>query len=174
MHIDALRALIPDVPDFPEPGVSFKDITPLIADAQAFARTSQLLAERLDRLDVEEILAIESRGFIFGAAVAHASQRPLHLVRKPGKLPRETIGLDYELEYGSDRVEIHRDVIRPGTRYGLVDDVLATGGTAAATAGLVAQAGGSVAGCAFVVELAFLNGRARLGDCPVESLIVFD
>jgi len=173
MNRTDLRAFIIDVPDFPEPGIVFKDITPLLADPGAFAQTVEMLAERLTRAGTDEILAIESRGFIFGAAVANYLSVPLHLVRKQGKLPRATIGIDYALEYGTDRVELHRDTLSPGTRYAIVDDLIATGGTAAATVELVREQGADLACCAFVVELGFLQGRSRLDGCPVESLIDF-
>ena len=165
---------IVDVPDFPEPGIVFKDITPLLADPDAFAAAVRLLAERLTDTGAQEILAIESRGFIFGAAVAAELAMPMHLVRKPGKLPRATVGVDYALEYGTDRVEIHRGTLNPRTAYTIVDDVIATGGTAAATAELVRHQGAAVAGCLVLVELAFLNGRERLAGCRVDSLICYD
>lgn len=166
--------MIVDVPDFPEPGVVFKDITPLLADPAGFSATTELLAERLAGGGAEEILAIESRGFIFGAAAASRLGMPLHLVRKPGKLPRRTVGVDYDLEYGSDRVEIHDGALMAGRRYAIIDDVIATGGTAAATARLVRDQDAEAVGCFVVIELAFLNGRERLDGCPVDSLITFD
>jgi adenine phosphoribosyltransferase len=174
LNADDLKNYIYDVPDFPKPGVVFKDITPLVTDTAAFNCTIELMAETLQSAQVEEIIAIESRGFIFGAAIAGLARLPLHLVRKPGKLPRETIGVDYELEYGTDRVEIHRDALTPGRRYGIVDDVIATGGTAWATAQLVQETGGQIGCCLFVIELGFLGGRKRLNGLPVESLIVYD
>jgi adenine phosphoribosyltransferase len=174
MNIEAVKRLIRDVPDFPEPGVVFKDITPLLADPAAFEHTIELLADRLAASEAEEILAIESRGFIFGAAVAARLSLPLHLVRKPGKLPLATVGVDYALEYGTDRVEIHHDVLRPAVRYAIVDDLIATGGTAAATARLVREQGAKIVNCSFVIELNFLNGRAKLGDCRIDSLIAYD
>jgi len=168
-----LKSFIIDVPDFPESGIVFKDITPLLADPAAFSKTIELMAQRLIDTKTEEILAIESRGFIFGAAVANYLSLPLHLVRKQGKLPRATIGIDYALEYGTDRVELHRDTLSTGTRYAIVDDLIATGGTAAATVELVREQGADLACCAFIVELSFLHGRSRLNGCPVESLIEF-
>jgi adenine phosphoribosyltransferase len=169
-----LKRYIRDVPDFPKPGIVFKDITPLLADPAAFRATIGLLAERLRASNAEEILAIESRGFIFGAAVADRLQWPLHVVRKPGKLPGTTVGMDYELEYGVDRVELHQDVVQAGRRYAVVDDLIATGGTAAAVAQLVQNHHGEVACCAFVIELAFLPGRRRLAGFHVESLIRYE
>jgi adenine phosphoribosyltransferase len=171
---DELKSFIRDVPDFPKPGIVFKDITPLVTDTGAFQHAIQLMAETLESANIHDILAIESRGFIFGAAVAARMRLPLHLVRKSGKLPRETVGVDYELEYGTDRVEIHRDALSQGRRYGIVDDLIATGGTASATAQLVQEAGGEVACCLFLIELAFLEGRKKLHGLPVESLIVYE
>ena len=173
MNSEDLKKYIIDVPDFPEPGIVFKDITPLLTHPPAFSRTVELLGDRLAESRVDEILAIESRGFIFGAAVANHLSMPLHLVRKQGKLPRETIGIDYALEYGTDRVELHHDTLSSDRRYAIVDDLIATGGTAAATAELVREQGANLACCLFVVELCFLRGRARLNDCRVESLIEF-
>jgi adenine phosphoribosyltransferase len=174
MSIDDLKRLIHDVPDFPEPGVVFKDITPLLADPKGFSYTIDLLADRLVATGAQEILAIESRGFIFGAAVATKMSIPLQLVRKPGKLPRRTVGQDYALEYGTDRVEVHSNVIDRTTRYAIVDDLIATGGTAAATTKLVLQHGAEIACCAFVIELNFLQGRDQLNGCRVESLLHYD
>jgi adenine phosphoribosyltransferase len=172
--LEALKRLIRDVPDFPKPGITFKDITPLIAQPIAFASVIAALAEQARDAGAEEILAIESRGFIFGSTVANELRLPLQLVRKPGKLPSATVGMDYDLEYGSDRVEVHREVIRRGGRYAIVDDLIATGGTAEAVARLVEAHGGTVACALFVVELKFLPGRERLGRYRVESLIAYD
>jgi adenine phosphoribosyltransferase len=174
MNPTELRAYIRDVPDFPKPGILFRDITPLLADSAAFRETVRLLGEKLRDAGAEELLAVESRGFIFGAALALALDLPLHLVRKRGKLPRATVGRDYELEYGTDRVELHHDVIRRGIRYGMVDDLIATGGTAAACTRLVQDHEGLIACCAFVIELTSLDGRERLPGLRVESLIRFD
>jgi len=168
-----LQALIRDVPDFPKPGIVFKDITPLLADPRGLAETVDHLAEAVEDLDADEILAIESRGFIFGTALAQKMSLPMHLVRKRGRLPRETISVRYELEYGFDHLEVHTDTIEPGRRYLIVDDLIATGGTAAAVAELVRREKGIVAGCAVVVELAFLDGRRALDNYPVVSLISY-
>lgn len=173
MNKPDLRQFIIDVPDFPEPGIVFKDITPLLANPAAFAQSIELLAQRLTDAGTDEILAIESRGFIFGAAVANFLNLPLHLVRKKGKLPRPTVGIDYALEYGSDRIELHHDTLCADRQYAIVDDLIATGGTAAATVDLVRQQGAHLSCCAFVVELKFLNGRSRLKGCRVESLIEY-
>jgi adenine phosphoribosyltransferase len=173
MSPDEIKALIKDVPDFPKPGIVFKDITPLLSDAAAFAAITDYFAAQVLAHPAAAILAIESRGFIFGAALAERVRLPLHLVRKRGKLPRATISVEYALEYGTDHVEIHADALKPGERYLIVDDVIATGGTAAAVARLVAKQGGEVAACLFVLELGFLNGRALLGDTPFASLLTF-
>jgi adenine phosphoribosyltransferase len=169
----ALKAHVRDVPDFPKPGILFKDITPLLADAAAFHAVIEQLAARLAPHAPQGLLAIESRGFIFGAALALRLQLPLLLVRKPGKLPWHTAHITYDLEYGSDRLEIHRDAVLAGGRYAIVDDVLATGGTAAAAAELVRQQGGDVVCFAFLIELGFLQGRQRLGEAALESLLVY-
>jgi adenine phosphoribosyltransferase len=173
MTLQQLKLLIKDVPDFPKPGVVFKDITPILADPAAFRTAVEALAERGGRLGADGILAIESRGFIFGAALAPELGLGLHLVRKQGKLPRESVSIRYELEYGFDHLEVHTDAIEAGGRYLIVDDLIATGGTAGAAAKLVEHQQGQVAGCLFVVELAFLNGREALEGWPVESLISF-
>lgn len=173
MTLQYLQALIRDVPDFPKPGIVFKDITPLLADPRGLAETIDHLAEAVEDLDADEILAIESRGFIFGTALAQKLSLPMHLVRKRGRLPRETISVRYELEYGFDHLEVHTDTIEPGRRYLIVDDLIATGGTAAAVAELVLREKGIVAGCAVVIELAFLDGRRVLDDYPVVSLISY-
>jgi adenine phosphoribosyltransferase len=174
MTTDDLKEFIRDVPDFPSPGIVFKDITPLLADPQAFSKSVDWLAETLEAAGAREILAIESRGFIFGAAVSARMSVPLQLVRKSGKLPGATVGLDYELEYGTDRIEIHSGVLNSKTPYGIVDDLIATGGTALATLNLVKQHDANIACCAFLIELAFLGGREKLGGCPVESLLRYD
>ena len=171
---DDLKQFIRDIPDFPKPGIVFKDITPLLADPGAFNHTVGLFAERLDAAGAREILAIESRGFIFGAAVAAEMAIPLHLVRKSGKLPGETVGMNYDLEYGTDRLELHSDVLRHGIRYGIVDDLIATGGTAAATIRLAQQYDADIACCTFLIELSFLRGREKLNGCRVESLLIYE
>ena len=173
MSPNEIKALVRDVPDFPKPGIVFKDITPLLSDASAFASITDFLAERARAHGADGILAIESRGFIFGAALADRVRLPLHLVRKRGKLPRATVSVEYELEYGTDHVEVHADAVDRGGRYLIVDDVIATGGTAEAVARLVAGQGAAVAACLFVLELSFLNGRERLGGHPIDTLITF-
>ncbi len=170
---DSIRALIRDVPDFPKPGILFKDITPLLENADGFRAAIEALAGRLRPHAPTVLVAIESRGFIFGAPLALHMGLPLVLVRKPGKLPRRTESVTYLLEYGEDSLEVHADAVAPQGRYAIVDDVLATGGTAAAVASLLKRLDGRLACCAFLIELAFLNGRARLADAPVESLIAY-
>lgn len=168
-----IKALIADVPDFPKPGIVFKDITPVLADPSAFAAVTDELAARCADFRADGVLAIESRGFIFGAPLAQRLQLPLQLVRKRGKLPRAALSVRYELEYGFDHLEVHADAIQPGSRYLIVDDVIATGGTAAAVASLVAQQRATVAACVFVIELTFLDGRSKLGGCEVVSLVSY-
>jgi adenine phosphoribosyltransferase len=171
MTLDEIRARIKDVPDFPKPGIIFKDITPLLADPLAFRATIDRLAEPLAAFPADGVLAIESRGFIFGTALAQRLAMPLQLVRKRGKLPRATLSIRYELEYGFDHLELHADAIRPGGRYLIVDDLIATGGTAAAVVELVAGQRASVAACAFLIELEFLGGRRKLDGHQVVSLL---
>jgi adenine phosphoribosyltransferase len=166
-------ARVRDVPDYPTPGVVFKDITPLLADGRAFAAVVGAIAapHQAAGAEVDLVVGIEARGFMFAAPVAVALGVGFVPVRKIGKLPFATVGAAYELEYGTAEVEMHADAIRPGQRVLLVDDVLATGGTAAAAAGLVRQLGGELAGLTVLMELAFLEGRRRLDGFPVRSLV---
>lgn len=169
-----LAAYIRDVPDFPRRGIIFKDLTPLLGDAGAFRYVLDRLAERFAGERVARVAAIESRGFIFGAPLAARFGVGFVPIRKLGKLPGETISETYELEYGTATIEMHRDAFGPGERVLLVDDLLATGGTAAAALRLIRALGGEPVGAAFVVELSFLKGRERLaGEAPVFSLITF-
>jgi adenine phosphoribosyltransferase len=168
-----LRSRIRDIPDFPKPGIIFRDITPLLADGPAFRSMVDRFVERY-RGRADRVLGIESRGFLIGAAVAYGLGTGLAVVRKPGKLPWQTYAARYELEYGSDALEIHHDAVADHHRVLIIDDLLATGGTASAAVELVRQCGGSVVACAFVIELAFLAGRRRLGDCEVFSLVTYD
>jgi len=161
---------IRDVPDFPKPGIIFKDITPLLANGDAFAAVVSELACQVSK-DVDAIVGIESRGFIFGAALAQQLGLGLITVRKPGKLPADVHSVEYELEYGVDRLEIHRDALSEGHKVVIVDDLLATGGTAAATVDLVKKLGAEVDACLFVIELSFLGGAKKLGDVPARSLM---
>jgi adenine phosphoribosyltransferase len=171
MSIADIQAAIRDIPDFPRPGIVFRDITPLLGDAVLFTRTVDLLAERVGAHEPDAIVAIESRGFLFGAPVARALGLPLQLARKPGKLPYRKVGISYDLEYGSDRIEMHVDAVEPGQSCAVIDDLIATGGTAAATAELVEMQKGRVACLAFVIELTALDGARRIGGRPLESLI---
>jgi adenine phosphoribosyltransferase len=168
-----LAALIRDVPDFPQPGVLFKDITTLIKDGRAFRRVVDSITDSYRAAPIDVVVGVESRGFIFAAPIAYHLGAGFVPVRKPGKLPYESLRTEYELEYGANVLEVHRDAITPGQRVLIVDDVLATGGSAAATARLVEMLGGVVTGIAVVVELTFLNGRERLKDYALSSLIRF-
>ncbi|HET7477975.1 MAG TPA: adenine phosphoribosyltransferase [Rubrobacteraceae bacterium] len=162
------------VPDFPKPGISFKDITPLIEDGPALRAAVDSLASATEDIDYDRIVSAEARGFVFGTALAYRAGKGLILARKPNKLPRETIAASYELEYGFETLEAHLDSIQPGTRVLVMDDLLATGGTAQAMCELVESAGGVVAGAAFLIELSYLNGRERLAPHDVVSLITYD
>jgi adenine phosphoribosyltransferase len=168
-----LAALVRDIADWPRPGVTFKDITPLLADGAAFAGAVDALTARFAGVEVDKVLGIEARGFIFAAPVAHHLGAGFVPVRKAGKLPWLIEGEHYDLEYGADLLEIHRDAVAEGERVLIIDDVLATGGTAAATARLVERLGGTVAGLGFVIELEFLSGRARLPGRRVASLVSY-
>jgi adenine phosphoribosyltransferase len=170
-RVEFLRARVRDVPDFPKPGILFRDLTPLMGDGAAFRVCVDLLVERVERHRPDVIVAIESRGFIFGAPVAAALGIGFAPVRKPGKLPARTLRRTYDLEYGTDSLEMHADAVGQGTRVVVVDDLLATGGTAAATIELVREQGAGVTAAVFVVELELLKGRARLAGVPVEALI---
>ncbi len=172
MSPDELRAWIRDVPDFPEPGILFRDVTPLLADANAFRAAVDAVAAPFRETPIDRVLGIESRGFLFGAPVALALGTGFGLIRKSGKLPWRTLRVDYALEYGTDSVEMHEDAVAPGERVLLVDDLIATGGTAAAALELARRAGGEIVGCAFLVELEALGGRARLeGLDAIHSVI---
>ena len=169
-----LQNHIHTVPDFPRPGISFKDITPLIEDGRALHMAVDALAEATDGIYYDRILSAEARGFVFGTALAYRARKGLILARKPNKLPRQTISATYELEYGTDALEAHADSIPAGTRVLVADDLLATGGTARAMCQLVENAGGTVAGVAFLIELGYLNGRDQLNPYEVVSLITYD
>ena len=167
-----VRAALRAVPDFPQPGVLFRDITPLLATSSLLPRVVTWLAEQCALRRADRVACIESRGFLFGAPLAERLNLPLALIRKPGKLPYRTLRQDYALEYGSDALEIHADACSSGDRVVLIDDVLATGGTAAAACELIEQLGAAVAGVLFVVELSELAGRTRLRDRPCRSLVL--
>lgn len=168
-----IRDLVRDVPDFPRQGIVFKDITPLIADPTAFRGAVELLAERVAEAEFDRIVGIEARGFIFGAALAYRLCKGFAPVRKPGKLPWRADRETYELEYGEGILELHEDAVERGERVLIIDDLLATGGTAAAAARLVERRGGEVASIAFVVELSFLEGRKLLHGYDVHSLVTY-
>ena len=173
MAVD-LAARIRDIPDFPKPGIVFKDITPLLLDAGALDAAIGQLAEWARPLDVDLVVAAEARGFILGAALARELGAGFVPARKPGKLPHETVSAEYVLEYGVDALEMHADAVAGGARVLVHDDVLATGGTARATCDLVERLGGQVVGCAFLVELGFLRGRERLEGYDVKALVTYD
>lgn len=170
-RIERLRACIRDVPDFPKFGILFKDITPLLADGRAFMSSIELLAERVRPLSPDVVIGIESRGFMFGAPLACALGLGFVPARKAGKLPNATVRVDYDLEYGADAIEVHADAFARGSRVLLVDDVIATGGTARAVCDLVGHMGSSVVGAAFLLEITALSGRTKLGAVPVISLV---
>lgn len=171
MPLQAHLHLIRDVADFPKPGILFKDITPMLQHGPALKDAIDALADLTADLNADVMLGVESRGFLFASALAYATGTGVALVRKPGKLPAEKVRLHYGLEYGQDALEIHTDAVKPGQRVLIMDDVLATGGTARAAADLVQRIGGVVVGYAFLIELDFLAGQQRLADAPVRSLL---
>jgi len=168
-----LRSLIRDIPDFPKPGILFRDVTPLLGNGPAFRSCIRQLCERIAAQRPQMVAGIESRGFIFGANVAVELGVGFVPIRKPGKLPAKTRQERYDLEYGTDAIEVHEDAFAPGTRVALVDDLLATGGTAGAAIKLLQHLGGNIVVAGFVIELQFLEGRKRLGDVPVEVLLSY-
>jgi adenine phosphoribosyltransferase len=168
-----LRGLVREIADYPTEGVVFRDITPLLGNAEGFRRAIQSLVERFEHLEIDRVLGMEARGFIVAAPVAYLLNAGFVPVRKAGKLPWAVVREEYSLEYGTDKLEMHRDAIHPGERVLVIDDVLATGGTAAATCRLIEELGGVVVGLGFLLEIGGLNGRARLGDHLVESLAVY-
>jgi adenine phosphoribosyltransferase len=170
---EQLKALVRDVPDFPQPGIVFKDITPLLADELAFSTVIDLIVVHFGRGNVDKVVGIEARGFILASPVAYHFGAGFVPVRKKDKLPWETESEEYELEYGTATLEIHRDGVDPGERVLIVDDVLATGGTARATARLVERIGGKVVGIAFLIELGFLKGRQQLDGYDLFTLISY-
>lgn len=169
-----LAAYIRDVPDFPKPGILFKDITPLLGDPDALKAAVQALAAPYRHANLTSVAAVESRGFIFASAVACELGCGFVPLRKPDKLPAATTSATYELEYGTDTIEVHVDAIRPGDRVAIVDDVIATGGTAVASVELVEGLGGELVGISFLIDLAFLGGSARLSDYAVHTVITYD
>lgn len=171
--MEELKSIIRDIPDFPKKGIIFKDITTLLADAKSYQRMVDLIAHRYVGQKIDKVVGVEARGFIIGAALAYKLGAGIVLVRKPGKLPSETFKKSYELEYGTDTLEIHTDAIRKGERVLIADDLLATGGTMAAVVDMVASMGGELAECCFMAELEFLNGREKLPAGKVYSLLKF-
>lgn len=169
-----LREHIREIPDFPKPGIGFKDITTLMADAEALDAAVCGLADAVADDDVEMVVAAEARGFLLGPALARELGAGFILARKPGKLPHDTVQAEYALEYGTDTLEVHSDALRPGARVVVHDDLLATGGTASAVCRLVEQLGGEVVSCVFLAELAFLPGRERLAGYDVRSLVTYE
>lgn len=173
-HVQRLRKLVRDIPDFPTPGIVFKDITPLLGDQQAFATAIDLVADRFVGHSVNRVVGIEARGFIVAAPVAYRLGASFVPARKKGKLPWYTLGVDYELEYGAERLEVHSDAVVAGDRVLIVDDVLATGGTARAAAEVVRELGADVVGVGVIIELAFLGGRQKLDGLDLFSLVVYE
>ena len=171
--VSEIEAAIRNVPDFPKPGIQFKDITPLLADARLFSRTIELLIGNLEPGMVDAVVGIDARGFIFAAAAAMKLQAGFVPVRKKGKLPFQTHEQDYALEYGTATVAVHVDALKPGSRVLLIDDLLATGGTAAAAAALVQKLGAHILEISFLIELSFLHGRDKLKQYPIRSLVVY-
>ena len=168
-----LKKHIRDIPDFPKEGIIFKDITTLLKQKDAFKKSIDLLAKKFKKENIEYVVGVEARGFIFGSAIAYKLGTGFIPVRKKGKLPHKTKRITYDLEYGSDALEIHEDAITPGSRVLIVDDLLATGGTIKAVCDLVKSQGGKIAGVAFLVELGFLKGKSKLKDLPVYSVIKY-
>jgi adenine phosphoribosyltransferase len=173
MSVD-IESFVRDIPDFPKPGIVFKDITPVLASAEALDAAVMQLAEPVRELDVAVVVGAEARGFLLGAALARELGAGFVLARKPGKLPRETVRAEYLLEYGTDALELHTDAVAQGARVLVHDDLLATGGTARALCELVEQLGGTVVGCSFLIELGFLGGRQRLAGYDVRSILRYD
>lgn len=169
-----LKDHVRDIPDYPKPGVVFKDITPLLSDPNAFATAVDALAAPYASDRIDKVMGIEARGFVFASPVAYRHHAGFVPVRKPGKLPWEIEHQEYALEYGTDRLEVHRDGVHRGERVLIVDDVLATGGTACAAVNLAEQLGGEVVGLAFLIELGFLNGRKKLGTLPIHAVLGYE
>jgi len=171
--MEELKRIIRDVPDFPKKGILFKDITTLLQDAQSYQRTIDLIAHRYIGKRIDKVVGVEARGFIIGSALAYKLCAGVVLVRKPGKLPAETYSKTYDLEYGTDTLDIHKDSIKQGERILIADDLLATGGTMAAVFGMIHSMGGEIVECCFMAELDFLGGRKRLPEGKVFSLLHF-
>ena len=172
--MDDLKKIVREIPDFPKPGILFYDITTLLADPEGFAQVIDILADRYEGRSPSKIIGIDARGFIFGGALAVRLGVGFVPIRKKGKLPWQTVSASYELEYGVDEVQMHKDGVKPGESVVIVDDLLATGGTASAAIELVKQCGGEVVECAFVIELDFLKGREKLEPTPVFSILNYE
>lgn len=172
--MEELKKIIRDIPDFPKEGIVFKDITTLLSDGRSFHRMIDLISHRYVGMHIDQIVGVEARGFILGSALAYKLGAGVTLVRKPGKLPAKTRSVSYQLEYGTDTLEIHDDAFEPGDRVLIADDLLATGGTVAAVVELVEGLGAEIVECCFMTELTFLNGRDRLPKDKVHSLLQFD
>ena len=173
IELNRLEKAIRDVPDFPKPGIIFKDITPVLADAELFSMSVQAMASTTNGAEIDKVVGIDARGFIFGAAIANLLGIGFVPVRKAGKLPWMTESESYSLEYGESVIDIHKDAISPGEKIIIVDDLLATGGTAEATLKLVKKLGADIHSACFFIELSFLNGKEKLGHTKVESLLVY-
>ena len=171
--MDDLKKFIRDVPDFPKPGILFRDITPIMENGAVFARVIDQFRDHYRSRPIDLVAGIEARGFIFGSAIAYALGKGFVILRKKGRLPRKTIDVTYDLEYGTDCIQVHADAIPAGSRVLLIDDLLATGGTAKAACDLIRKMEGKVVECAVLVELAFLEGRKRLGEVGVHSLVTY-
>lgn len=173
MNLEQLKSKIRDIPDFPKEGIIFKDITPLLGDVDAFQTVVDSFAKRYADKSIDAVVGIDARGFIFGGALAYRIDAAFVPVRKSGKLPHKTHHVEYALEYGTDKIEMHIDALSPNHRVVIIDDLLATGGTAQATCELIEKTGATVVECAFVIELSFLNGREKLKDREIFSLIQY-
>jgi len=172
--MDDLKKLIRSIPDFPKKGILFRDITPILQDPRAFGGVINMLSDRYREMNIDKILAVESRGFIFATPLAYEIGAGFVPLRKPGKLPYETIRLSYSLEYGEAAIEVHKDAVKKGERVLILDDLLATGGTAAAAVELARKLGGEVVEAGFVIELAGLNGREKLDGVPVYTMVSYE
>ncbi|MDP8229944.1 MAG: adenine phosphoribosyltransferase [Candidatus Gorgyraea atricola] len=171
--MESLKSFIRDIPDFPKKGILFRDITTLLGNKEKFREVIDILYERYKDKKIDSVVAIDSRGFLFGSALAYKLGSALTVIRKKGKLPYKTLSATYSLEYGEDTLEIHEDALEPGSKVLLIDDLLATGGTISAAIDLVKKLKGEIAEIVFVIELSALNGRAKLGDIPVYSMVKY-
>ncbi len=172
--MENLKAKVRTILDFPKPGIQFRDITTLLKDAEGFQEMTNVLANRYKEYEIDIIVGVEARGFIIGSVLAFVLKKGFVPIRKPGKLPGETIGIEYELEYGTDRLEMHIDALAPGSRVLVVDDLLATGGTMEAACHLIEKAGSHVVECTFIIDLPDLGGREKLSDYPIYTMMSFE